>query len=655
MIDSEFHVSINGVRYRLAEDGEGDHYVRQDIPLRAPNTQITTGKSGEFNLRSDLLLWSWTDWSGGEGQVKFDSTQPNRSELLVNVDPFHSPGQLKLGHFFTIFAGKTSGATDPQLITGHGDALLALQKSISPLGGYALLLAEVVSSNAHLRIWDKASTEWAAPTTYAVGLTSVVGAEDKFVYIIPGTPDLMYVSGVGTIRNNQFGSGGTHFETEVLGDYTYIYSPTKGEIYEINHNVVNTTTAETPIYEGDILKSGTLAASDEPKYGGALVAGQNRIYAMTVFLDRTIIHEITPSSSAATGFGRIYATLDGIYGTGIFWQGGYLYVSTVLGDATDPTHREILYVDPNGSYGTIGAIRDTEGVDVPVGGFRNAHAASFTSAFFAMPGAYSGATAAATQMDLFEIDAITGGIAQTASFASGLVETGMYTASSLVAHDGKVWVSVFIDTEGGDTGTVVAVYLDPQYASVDDGLAISPQINFGLAGEKILQQIEVRCQPVPTSASFEVFYKLDSGSWVSAGSVTAGQSGASFSIDSTPTAKTFRHMQTKVELNSTGVSTTAPNLILDEINVYASTDVSNTQWTLLLDVTDETSPRGYSGATLIENLTDIGDNNPVVLLDGYQDRTFNTYKTADVIVEDLNIALDRPGEGLVQIVLREQL
>ena len=53
MIDSEFHVQLNGVKYRLAEDSEGTHYDKKLQPLRAQSAGVVQGDSGKFQLRPD--------------------------------------------------------------------------------------------------------------------------------------------------------------------------------------------------------------------------------------------------------------------------------------------------------------------------------------------------------------------------------------------------------------------------------------------------------------------------------------------------------------------------------------------------------------------------------------------------------------------------
>src|SRR5690606_39665634 len=104
MIDRQYHIELNGVGYRLAEDAEGQHYIRTYEPLRPPNAGVVQGEqSAKFQVRPDTLLWSLTDWSGGAGQFLFDLENPNRHRELHAVRAFERPGVLQPGFYVEEF------------------------------------------------------------------------------------------------------------------------------------------------------------------------------------------------------------------------------------------------------------------------------------------------------------------------------------------------------------------------------------------------------------------------------------------------------------------------------------------------------------------------------------------------------------------------
>ena len=86
MIDSYFHIRLNGVKYRIAEDAEGSGYDKRLSPLLIQSGQAVQGETGKSKLRPDILSWSITDWSGGEGLLKFNAEEANRYWFSHNMD-----------------------------------------------------------------------------------------------------------------------------------------------------------------------------------------------------------------------------------------------------------------------------------------------------------------------------------------------------------------------------------------------------------------------------------------------------------------------------------------------------------------------------------------------------------------------------------------
>jgi len=85
VLASGAHVSINAVEYVLDEDQE-PHYVHRYESLFSQSTAIA-GEIAKNQLRPEKLLWSMTDWSGGEGSPIYYPQDPNAYDVgsLVNV------------------------------------------------------------------------------------------------------------------------------------------------------------------------------------------------------------------------------------------------------------------------------------------------------------------------------------------------------------------------------------------------------------------------------------------------------------------------------------------------------------------------------------------------------------------------------------------
>ena len=100
MIDSKFHVEIDGEPYRLAESAEGQHHNVRGEPLRPPNAVTVQGESSQkFQPRPEVMLWTWTDWSAGEGRRTLKFGEGDRAWQLNGVRAFEEPGHLIPGYY----------------------------------------------------------------------------------------------------------------------------------------------------------------------------------------------------------------------------------------------------------------------------------------------------------------------------------------------------------------------------------------------------------------------------------------------------------------------------------------------------------------------------------------------------------------------------
>ena len=638
MITSEFHVTINGVNYRLAEDAEGDHYTHVKEALRPPNSQIVQGEMrNKFNVRPDLLLWSWTDWTAGEGQIKFDPSQPGRSLILEGVNFFGRPGNLFLGYTATAVLNSAASA-------------FTVQTGLVVAGG-GLYAVGVGSGQDDYYAWDTGDNiSWQVGTSMSLtdgarSEQSICGDAARFYFVKYNTDSVYHVvpGGAVTLLNDQ--TKVVDCQLVELGDYLYKYDY-DGEVFELSKTTVNTTTAEVPIY--DFSSSG---GCDTAHFiGNKLVAGDNRVYGMAVQGETTIIFEIVPSSSAGTGFGRELTRIEGLVGESMWWHGGYLFWTgrDSEPDATQGPNRSVYYYQPDASWGTLGEVRSYQPAQ-PITGTRIAAQAGrlHTSAFVGV-GTYDGRTAAQAALSLFEVDAIGGSFGQTGRPLAAL-------AAEQVPLDVVFWNGLYVASyKDLATGAVFGqtVWDTSTYSTVS-GVAISPEHDFDITAEKVLHSIEIICEPLPASTSITVSYSLDGATWAALTTFdTDGSDGGIVNISSSTSTKSFRSLRLKVQLD--GTSSATP--VLKAVNVRASLDSRVNVWALLLDCSDESAPRGYDGATLIANLVGIADNTVIAFVDGYRNRGFATGDnfTYNVIVDGLSFNLSQPGEGIAQIVLRER-
>ncbi len=633
MQSSEFHVSLNGVKYRLAEDAEGEHYVRVREPSRPPNAQVVQGDDGgKFNVRPDMLLWSWTDWSQGEGQLKFDPQQPGRSRILEGVNFFGKPGNLILGYYADEVEYNFPGAADTEdrAIVRVADVVYGVDIGAARDDYYVLNFA------GDPLYWSAPASGSMGTTNGAANVECVTADNTYFYFRLYGSASIYRVEPtVGVTHLNNQTENPSNGALVAFGDYLYMYADS-GKIYEISKTTANLATAETPIL--DFSASGTTAKF----LGSRLVAGDRRLYAGAQIGADTVIYEIVPSSAAGTGYGREIARLNGLVLETMWWHGGLLFWSGVNNEpdgSTTTLQRDIYYYQPDGSWGTIGHVRSQDGVAIsqyaPAAGAVSLHTSGFSST-----GTYAGRTLAQAAISLFEVDAISGGFGQTGRADSVLAGTEVGASSLVKMKD------YFIATK--NTGG--QIMWDTTRYNTEGGVAISPDFDFAIAATKILHSIEIVTEPLPASTSVTVAYSLDGGSWTSLSAHDVDDSaGTKWTISTGGSTKTFRSMALRLTLS--GTSTATPTV--KSVNVRASVDTHVNVWQLLLDCTDETSPRGFDGAKLIDNLTALSDGSVFTLIDGYEQRTFSGDTSYNVVIDSMAVILTKAGEGYVQVTLRE--
>jgi hypothetical protein len=344
VIDSEYHFLLNGVQYQAAEDAEGEHYIYDTPTLRAPNAQIVQGGDpGEVNIDPATLLWKLTDWSEGEGQVKYDASQPARSEILEGVNFFGRPGNLFLGYEPNIAqnSGATDFATEVGLVVARGQL-------------YAMAIGNL---NDDFYAWDgpddfAAGVSISGPTSGAHSALSMAGDGNYLFFTQWGGDSVFRWTGSSWAQHNNQTGGDQLNQLVSAGDYLYKYD-IDGKVYELSRVTANTSTAETPIL--DISSQGTIQRFTQRK----IVAGNGRVYIMAVYHYETVIYEIVPTSAAQTGYGREMLRIPGMQGESMWFHGGFLFWTGIdnEADGTVGARRVVYYLQPDASYGTLGELR----------------------------------------------------------------------------------------------------------------------------------------------------------------------------------------------------------------------------------------------------------------------------------------------------------
>jgi len=653
VIDSKFPVELNGKKYTLAEDAEGAHYQWRREPLRAPTNGFVLGDTGKFTLRPDLLQWSITDWSGGEGVHSFDLETSNGYSLGYNIDPFSVYGTLRLSQHYTA----ETGITFDQSVMAIGLDKVWLV-ALDQAGADALVYYYNFATNIFVLDGTDTST------------TSDAGAREAW-----GDSDGLYFGGRISDIIKWSGSAFTGHTTSgwqvvgSVGGYLYSTAPasTGLQVYEQS---LGATGSGTLIFT--ILEAKNAANLGLPLFWDG-IAGQNALYIVaTPTLFETVIYRVEPTTAAGPGFGHELVRVPGFRGLVPLYNLGLLYVVGFMGNIP-----AIFYYDEvDGSLGLVyqNTRRPIAHAQTPnrnlqeVGG---GYGAEFSKNHFILMGGPSDNNG--TSWTLMTLDAVSGGVAGGTVINVGTVASANVTElinwnsfggnglgrHSVVYFKGDIFVDISRtqDTATPAPGQSKVFRLRKNTYTDNLGIMESSVNDFGLLSEKVLTSITLITEPLPNASSITVKYQIDQdGVWLTAGTFTTNAgTEETFILSTDSITRRFRNLQLRVELDNGNVTTETP--VIRAIRVFCTVVEGVNTWSLILNASDELGAmqnRAWGGATLIENITTAASNNAVVAFkDGYTNRKPGSYREYDVVIDDVTVVNDRPGEGTIQVTLRE--
>lgn len=623
MIDKYHHVEINGVKYRLAEGAEGQHYDLAAESLRPPNAVTVQGENSQkFQVRPDVLLWSLTDWSGGEGQIKYNPQHPNRWRELTGVRVFEEPGTLQPGYY----------VEDTQDNTGAAD--MAIDGVLVQAAGQLYLVEAGAAGTNKAYAWNTVTEQWDAADTLT-GPTdgaywNAVGDVDGLYFIEYQTDNIW---GWDEATATQLDDGLLPlqpFNTLIgdLGQYLYIYHPSAGRVWEL----LKAGTEPETLIDDLGLETSFAGSSQFAPIGG-------KLYLLVQDGQDATVRAITPTTAAGAGFGNEVARFNNLSAQALWAHSGIIYVYGRL------TSREqgLFYLDPqSGTYGSLGRLRpDT---DLFFGSVGASHQnGEFLQHYFAV---------ADTGEDveyLYQVDAVSGGMAVVAINEDG-DSVGEHVIGA-VAHRGDVFWSTY---PGSSTKRVMRARSD-QYTKSSE--VVSPWHDFDLADAKILSSLTLACEALPADWTIYVDYARNGdNTWtnVITYNTTSGV-GTTSAVSTDSSTVDFRTLSIRIRMvyGGAGVPTSGPIILGVDVRAQAALKVK--KWRLLLDLADSHEQSDQKrGRQKITNLQTAGDSlNVVSFKDGYYSREPGVSTEYDVVVDQYRIVLDRPEEGIGYVELLE--
>ncbi len=637
MIDSEFHVQLNGVKYRLAEDAEGTHYDKKRQPLRAQAAGVVQGDSGKFQLRPDILEWRQTDWGGGEGYAVYTEAGSDRYRIGHNIDVFSSPGSIRLSEK-SEDTRDTGGVNDfakyVKLVTA-GEKLFAVDGSGSTFGVYE---------------WDVAAEKWGAlvantgDTNGPLIATNAAGSPKYLYYVEATTNDIWrYDHAAGTFALFH----GAPFATMCFAPSLvrkYLITAETNATGGINVMERDTTAAipvaGTSIYVVDHGGS-ILSSAIRPR----MTVGANAAYMVShVRKGEAVLHKITPTTPAAGGSGEEVFRLPGFQADCLWYQFGFVYMSGRMGADIVV----VYYDETNETFGVLVDLKERTGVQLASAMPWWTFASEGVQGFIASFASLTGPANTDDEVTIIKSSQVTGGVAAGTVHDPGVILRNGVNPS-LTWFNGELFM---VDDISG-APRIVRFLKD----AVTDGTGVmeTSVMDFDITDDKVLLSIKLVTEPMPNSTTVVVKYQLDQdGTWITAGTHEADNATElEFVISNSTTTRTFRNLQLRLEL--TGTANLTPTV--SSLRVFATVAKGIRFWNLILDCSDEMGAlqgRAWNGDKLIDNVETAGDSGDVVAFkDGYHSMKPNDFNAHDVIVDDYDIVMDRAGEGLAHVRLRE--
>jgi len=626
VIDSTHHIEIDGVKYRLAQSVDGQHHIVRGEPLRPPNAVTVQGESAaKFQPRPEILLWNWTDWSQGEGQLTTKSEEAGRAWELTRVRAFEEPGKLSAGYYVQTTQDST------------GSADFAEQGWPVKKGGSLYFFTRVTGVSGKRHLWDGA--KWGAANTLT-GMTNGVAAqpvadEDFVFFVESGTGKVWkWASGVPATVATSMDSIQYGFMAQT-DNYVYTYRPEDGQVYEIDKAGTGTAGDAT------VVDSWTNTGYTTNRYGNHMCSNGGKIYVMvSTRAGWTSVREITPTSAAGAGYGAEIARIEGFQGEGMWAHNGTIYLVGIYRDPAE--ERAILYITPDQSYGTLGELRKGHDLGYVTGG-----GARMLDHFVVSEHLDS------TNLNhaLFQIDSVSGGFACLAYDEIGDPDSPPLQ-NPVVNDDGIFWTA-----HTGSTDRTLWARPD-EYQS--NASAISPEHDFDLVSKKFLSSLVLSCSPLPTNDwTVYVDYMIDDNTtWTNAITYnTLTGTGTEVTVTTDSATVEFRTLKLRIRLAYTGMvqpPQETPVIYGVEARAVVAEKVKVFQYVIDLSSDDSGGSQSKSGDAKVDLfLATCAKATSVDLKDGYTSGRAGEYDQYDVFVDDYSVVLQRPGEGFGTVTLRE--
>lgn len=608
------HVELNGQRYLVTEAAGSYRIVYESAII---NRRVEAGgERGERELaRSDVLVWRWDTWEGGEGQRWVDTRKNNTFQKYLKsggaVD-IRRPGQVRLGLALTedlTISGTDSG---PHLVTAG-----------RPVVAYSLTAGGERWNRREAGTWGTAAATGNGATV--VGQIDAINAK----VFIGSTTDVVRVNAANAPASGTTWNTSSAHGVLVADNKLYFGNPTSGDNFRMEYVDIQPA-ADAPFTKTTV---GTIAGWDQPE---GLCADGKTVYQLASASNEAVTIFAVDGQEADTF--REFARLPDAFRipggqrrhivclNGVVFVGGYFH--DPHGDVDDPA---LFWADGNSS-GIVGRIRERGNNE------------RITCLFTTIDNEVLMGT---DKGRIFSYNMNTGGFYEFASenittsdrLRSMCYDAGQFFFSSSDGTDAAVWA-----TKTSGTGKY------PASVKIEGS-----RWDFDVPYEdKVLLSVTISGN-FPTNTSAEFSFEMDDGSEVttdSAGAtMTANTTGdTQFTISDADTERLFKWAKPNITLKTSDTSVTP---IIHAVTLEATTagKAKFIEMTLDLSTDERMSERHISGAkaaTEIEALIDDSTNRVITLKPFYENGPAPFPRATDthnVIVDQAIIDFEPEGEA----------
>ena len=557
-----------------------ERYQRRYLPIDPDSAQANRVEEGLTSIKQ-FARWKIDDWSAGEGLTKFGKV-PAAYNKSNGIRPLRRTEGIELGPFFEL-AQDNTGVAD---ITG----ILVLGRALGTV--YAVDATNVYA-------WDSTFSKFGAGTAHGGGTPVSIcdGGDGQYLFI--GFTN-------GHIRRVEPGVGNSAWYTTTPFTNEPILQAFSGEVYALDGDDlyrIDLTTVDTRTLVGDVTGSGVGYLADVTSRNRIATSERGPIWIQRLDSGETLIWEYNVFADAQTRLGRL--PLDAAWPYDISYHAGFIWVSFI--DATD--HNDVgeafLFFMRGQQKGVLGPF-DERGFGL--GGdviYVVGQAGEQIIVYY--------------NNNLWGYTPSTGGINQLVTLSAGSDPAGAislgYTMFVQAVTNNKVYRLTYTDFTS--VGTIDSGRWDFRYPGLD----------------KILVDVTVEMDPLPSGTDIEAFVSADRGAFTSIGTFnTVSGTTARFQVSNSTTAIIGREFEIRLEMNS---SSKFLSPTVRAITARATGAVHEIEWVIAVDT--ETSKVGGSQSSkdVIDALNGLAASAVVSFTDPWQNPGHEAGDVFDVTIEDI--------------------